>query len=697
MKKLIIAFLCLVPGILVAQNVPFEKSYFKEDKDGFKEATKNLKIGDEFWEEMHMRMSGGFGDSPMANAPLKQAIPYWKKAHAFNPNNALLNFKLGKAYLFSEDKSEALGYLQRAYELNSIVDKRLHYYIGNAYQLRYEFEKAHHEYDLYRKTLSQKDDVEEIYWVNKKLGECNTGKTLMKHPERVWIDNLGPAVNSKFPEYSAFISTDESLIIYTSRRNDSYGGGVDPTDQKYFEDIYYATGVKGAWEACQNIGKNINTDSHDASAGISPDGKTLYVYNGAKNGGDIFESDFVDGEWTKLKTLGKNVNTKTRESSACLSFDGKLLYFVSEREGGLGGRDIWTSTWNDEKEEWGEPTNLGDIINTKYDEEGVFIHPDGKTLYFSSNGRATMGGYDIFYTVLENGVWSEPKNLGYPINTPDNDVFFVVAANGRFGYMSSVRDGGMGDLDLYRVTFLGPEKQPMMTTEDNLLASVAKPVREKSIEPVVAVRKTRLAILKGIVRDEETKQPLRASIDLIDNQANKVLATFESDGKSGKYLVSLPAGRNYGIAVRADGYLFHSENFIIPDSAGYREYERNVDLKKIEVGTSIVLRNIFFDTDKSDLRSESVNELTRLKKLLVENPSMRIELGGHTDSDGSDSHNQGLSERRASAVVTWLTKNGIGQDRLEFAGYGETKPIATNSTSEGKQLNRRTEFKIIGK
>jgi len=682
---------------VVAQDIPFDKANFKEQKDGLKAALKSIKIGDQMWEDSEARFEAGMGTrfDQYVNSPLKLAIPFYLEAQAFNPNNSMLNFKLGKSYLYSIEKEKALDYLLKARELNANVDRHFHYYLGYAYHLAYDFDKAKYEYEMYRKSLDKTKDADMVFWVTKKLGECTVGKKLMTTPERVWIDNLGPKINTSDPEYSAFIRTDESLIIYTSRREDSYGDDRDPSDQKYFEDIYFAEGDNGVWEPAANIGENINTESHDASAGISPDGNTLYVYNGSKNGGDIFVSRFEDGEWTKLESVGKNINTKMRESSACLSYDGKQLYFVSEREGGLGGRDLWTSSWNEEKEEWALPTNMGATINTKYDEEGVFIHPDGKTMYFSSNGRATMGGYDIFVTVLENGQWSEPRNLGYPINTPDNDVFFVVSANGRYGYMSSIRKDGIGDLDLYKVTFLGPEKEPLLATEDNLLAGIAKPIKEKTIEPKVLVSTTRLAVLKGVIRDEQTKEPLRASIDLIDNTANKVLATFESDSKSGKYLVTLPAGKNYGIAVRAEGYLFHSENFNIPDEAGYKEYERNVDLKKIEVGKSIVLRNIFFDHAKYSLRNESINELNRLLKLMQENPTLRIEISGHTDSDGTDAYNETLSGNRASSVVKWLTDNGIAASRMESAGYGEKQPIATNKTEEGKQLNRRTEFKII--
>jgi len=316
-----------------------------------------------------------------------------------------------------------------------------------------------------------------------------------------------------------------------------------------------------------------------------------------------------------------------------------------------------------------------------------------------------MGGYDLFYTKLVDGKWTTPVNLGPPLNTPDDDVQLVVAGNGRFGYCSSYRSGGYGEKDIYVITFLGPEKLPVLSNEDNLIASIAKPIKEKLEEPQLVSEGSNMAILTGIIRDEKTKQPLKAQIVLVDNEANKVIAEFNSDAVTGKYLVSLPGGSNYGIAIRKDGYLFHSENFVIPDESGFRQYNKDADLKKVEVGQTIILRNIFFDLDKYTLRPESVNELERLIKLLQENPTMKIEISGHTDTRGSAEHNQELSYNRAKAVVDYLIAHGIDAGRLTYAGYGETKTIISDEAiakmksstekEEAHQQNRRTEFKIL--
>ena len=307
-----------------------------------------------------------------------------------------------------------------------------------------------------------------------------------------------------------------------------------------------------------------------------------------------------------------------------------------------------------------------------------------------------MGGYDIFKSTFENGKWSEPINMGYPINGPDDDVFFVISGSGNHGYFASSKQGGYGDKDIYKITFLGAEKPPVVMNEDNLLASVAAPVSEFKAEKIIS-NGPKMTILKGVISDAKTHQLLEAAIELIDNSLNEVIATFKSNSTSGKYLVSLPSGKNYGIAVKKDGYLFHSENFDLKASEEYQEVEKDVALKPIEVGQSIILRNIFFDFDKATIRSESANELDRLIKLLTENPTLKIELGSHTDSKGSDEYNQKLSQSRSQSVVTYLIGKGIATDRLVAKGYGETVPVAGNDTEAGRQENRRTEFKILSK
>jgi outer membrane protein OmpA-like peptidoglycan-associated protein len=309
-----------------------------------------------------------------------------------------------------------------------------------------------------------------------------------------------------------------------------------------------------------------------------------------------------------------------------------------------------------------------------------------------------MGGYDIFYaTKIKGGGWTKPVNMGAPINTPYDDFFFAATANGKFAYISSNRAGGKGGYDIYKVTFWGEEKSPSLATEDYLLASVAKPIQDPELVGEVQVTSmAELTVFKGKTLDAITKKAVEAIIEITNNESGEIVESFTTNSATGKFLISLEAGGNYGIAVKADGYLFHSENFDIPKGAAYNLVNKTIELKNIKIGSKIALRNVFFDTGKSTIKAESNTELDRLVKLMKDVPGLKIELSGHTDNTGSASGNQKLSQARADAVVTYLVSKGIAKSRLTAKGYGDTKPVASNSTNEGRQLNRRTEFEITG-
>jgi outer membrane protein OmpA-like peptidoglycan-associated protein len=348
-----------------------------------------------------------------------------------------------------------------------------------------------------------------------------------------------------------------------------------------------------------------------------------------------------------------------------------MAYFVSGRDGGQGNKDIWMAKMGKDGK-WGAAVNMGKAINTKEDEEGVFIHPDGVTLYFSAKGHNSIGGYDIFKTVFTNGNWTKPVSLGNVINSKDDDVFFVLDASGKKGFMSSARKGTVGDKDIFEINFI-----PIKTEKKN--------------------SGPRLTLLKGTITDEETGKPIEAVLEITNNDKNELISKLNSNSETGKYLVTLPSGKNYGISVNAAGYMFHSENFNISDTAAYIEIVKDIKLHRVTEGKKVVLKNIFFDFDKATLRQESVAELGRLIRFLYENPSVKIELSGHTDNKGTKDYNQKLSESRAKAVVDYLISKGITSSRLTYKGYWFSQPIATNDTEEGRQLNRRTEFLITGK
>src|SRR3989338_2571075 len=428
-------FLFLSLG-LAAQNVEFEKENFPADKDGLKTAKDNLKEGDGLYEQ-----------GPQY---YKEAIVFYEKAQAFNPNNASLNYKLGLCYMSSVYKFKALPFLEKAEKLNPNVAMDLYYHLGTAQHLNMQFDKAMASFSKYQRAIqADPNATRDPYYdlqgkmddVKMRVDQCTNGKKIVEAPIRVFIDNLGDNINTAYNEYGAVISADESVIVYTARKPGSTGDKIDPGLNENFEDIYIAyKGPDGNWTPNKNVGEPVNTSNHDANSGMSADGQSFIIYLGKSNGGDLFESVLNGEVWSKPESLGKKINTDFHESSACYSPDGRTIYFVSDQpEGSFGQHDIY-SAQVDEKGVWGNVKNLGAEINTKYNEEAVYMHPDGKTLYFSSQGHMSIGGYDIFKSVLnvQTGKWSKPENLGYPVNTTDDDVFFVISANGRHGYYTSM-------------------------------------------------------------------------------------------------------------------------------------------------------------------------------------------------------------------------------------------------------------------
>lgn len=703
MKKMIFMLLTVVFTSFIVngqKDVEFDKKNFKDQKSEFKEALKALKQADELM-------------SPAPVPKYKEAIDFYKQAFDFNQNSAYVNYQLGICYLNTVNKFSCLKYFESAFALNPKKFPDIQYYLGRGNHLNANWDKAIDHYKLYFNKLDSKSDQDEMLHVNKLIEECRVGKKLVNSPVRVWIDNMSKAVNSIYPEYGMIMTADASEIYFTSRRDNTTGGKKDEFINEYFEDVYRSKRLgQDKWSNAENIGGPINTKGHDAAVALSPDGSKMIVYIDDKGDGNLYESIRKGDEWSKPKIFNKEISGPYHEPSAWYSSDGKYLYFVSDRplekKGDAKDKDIYVATWNADKEKWLDVERLPETVNSPYDEDGIFLHPDGKTLYFSSKGHESMGGYDVFKTVKnDDGSWSKPENLGYPINTPDDDVFFVVAANGRIAYMTSFREGGMGDKDLYKVTFLGKEKEPVLNTENILLARSGKPTSVLNVAPEVEITGSKMAILKGIIVDSKSNEPLKAEVELIDNEKNELVATFTSDEVSGKYLVSLPAGKNYGIAVKKDGYLFHSENINIKNSLGYVEVDKTISLKKVNVGEEIVLKNIFFDLNKFSLREESQNELNRLIGLMNDNPSLIIEIGGHTDSRGAQSYNQKLSENRAKTVVDYLIQGGIDANRLSFKGYGMNKPIVSDdeiamlksnkAKEDAHQENRRTAFKVVKK
>ncbi|RMG83742.1 MAG: hypothetical protein D6707_00455 [Bacteroidetes bacterium] len=610
------------------------------------------------------------------------ALPILLELHEMQPDNANINFQIGLCYFNSflpKEKEKSVAYFEEAVKMVSPDYKEADYketyapvdawlYLGDAYHHFYKFDKAKEAYQKYLSYFSPED--EEIKkFIDHKLQVCDNAKELVAAPIAMKIENLGKTVNSEFADYSPVTNADESVLIFTSRRSNSTGGEL-AEDGKYYEDIYISENVNGSWTEPRSIGENINTNDHEATVGISADGQQLLIYKFVDGSGDLFISRLIGDTWSEPEKLGSNINTKAYESNASLSADGNYLYFTSDREGGFGGLDIYVCKKMPDGS-WSLARNLGPVINSPYDESAVFMHPDGKTLFFSSKGHKTMGGFDIFFSTMnDDGTWTEPQNFGYPVNTTDDDAFFFPTADGKRAYYASFKEDGYGDLDIYMLTF--PEKE-----------------------------EASLTVYAGYVKGKDGNVPKGVMISVFDNESGELIGEYTPNSATGKYIIILPTGRNYNIVYEAPGCFYHSENIYVPAGTAYSKVEKAIELDPFEVGEIVRLNNIFFDYDKATLKPESTTELEQLVELMEKCPSLKIEISGHTDSKGSEEYNLKLSQARTETIVKYLVERGVDPNRLVAKGYGESKPVAPNTNPdgsdnpEGRALNRRVEFKVL--
>ncbi|MES2397469.1 MAG: OmpA family protein [Bacteroidota bacterium] len=633
------------------------------------------------------------------------------------------------------------------------------------------------------------------------------------------ITNVGETINTPYDEYAPVISADGLMMIFTSRRPvfkediTKKMQGMENVYVSYYNDMTWKwSGAKMMSETLNQLGRN------NSAIALSNDGQRMLLYRGDPDG-NIYESVLNGEEWSEPVKLPDPINSNKHESTASISPDGRTIYFVSNRKGGQGELDIWLCH-QDSKGNWGKAENLGSSVNTSQDEEGVFIHPDGKTLYFSSKGHNTIGGFDIFKSVFENVNWSKPLSLGNLINTTEDDLFFTLTADGKTGYYSTSHEGNnsvktvktLSLVELIQKAQVQMEQQVQQIQQAKLLLpdqseqEVRKVIQDSQIQLAklaeqvqqvikaaqaqlilkeILVRNTgtsgsksdagsadsigskghiietesgvfaktnshkgdkgnrgsdqtgsagdkgnsgslssmastvirasigmkdiyelyfkntknesRLTLFKGHVIDFETQKPIEADIEITDNDKNEVIANIKSNSVTGKYLISLPAGKNYGIAIKSQGYLFHSENFNIADSAAYIEINKNIIVQKFDVGNRITLKNVFYDYGTSTLKPESISELNQLVKLMNSNSDIKIEIASYTDSEGTEKYNLTLSQARSQAVLDFLFSAGISKEQVVAKGYGEANPIASNDTEEGRKLNRRTEIKILNK
>ncbi len=625
----------------------------------------------------------------------EEAKSYYVQAAELDPGNIKANYMAGKVHLETTNKDQATDYFLKVYELDPEYRFDMLYLIAQGYQLSLDFEQALEYYGLYRTKLQNDSeyvgpDRIPIEMVDRRIYECDNGTIFTTYPEGYSIINIGSKVNSEWHDFAPVVNEDETMLIFTTRRKEGNLNQDVHTDNFPFEDIFISTKQDSTWSIASNIGEVINTPFHDSNIALSADGKRLYLYKDIEDGtSDIYVSELKsDSVWSTPKSVGPNINSEFSEKSLSVSNDGQIAFFSSDRPGGEGELDLYYSL-KDGQGKWGPAVNLGPEINSDYDEDSPFIDYDGKTLYFSSRGGMGMGGYDIFKAEYDSATatWTNIVNLGYPINTPDDDIYFVGTKSGKRGYYASVRDNGMGYTDIYLVSVPYVD----INTKERL---GPRNYLRKSIEDESGLKAVNLNIL---VNDYDDDTPLDATVQLRRISDNVVFNV--SANAIGKYTaqVTHPQPAEYMLSIEKDGYVFRNATISLPASTEEPQMiTRTFELSKIRTGFSSILRNIYFDFDKFTLKQESFTELNKLERMLLENPNMRIEIAGHTDYIGTAEYNQQLSVKRASAVVNFLINKGISPSRLEAKGYGKTRPIASNDDEvDGRELNRRVEFKIL--
>ena len=564
-----------------------------------------------------------------------------------------------------QEYSKAVGSYKKAVEIDSVIFPPAYYIMANLY---FDMEKYDDAKSNYLRYLTYKPKIQaELKRTAENLVLCDFRSQMMKNPVPFNPVNIGPNVNSSGYEYINAVSLDEGQLYFTRK-------GADPNSDESFYRSVSARSSTGQlnWSPAIEIGAPINTPGNEGALCVSPDGQTIIITCCSRHDSygtcDLYSSHKIGENWSEPENLGEQINTSAWESQPCLAADGRTLFFVSTRRGGHGGSDIWKSTKLDDGN-WSQPLNLDDSINTPADEMAPFIHPDGHTLYFSSTGHPGMGGADLFVSRMDaNGIWHKPENIGYPVNTKLDEINLIINAKGTEAFISAEREKGFGNTDIYR------------------------------FELPVQSRPASVSYVHGKVYDKNTLIPLSAAFELIDMQSNKVVVSSSSDLVTGEFVMSLPVDKDYALNVSCKGYLFFSMNFNVgKEHDSVNPVKLDVPMQPVAVGEKVVLRNIFFDTDKYELLPDSKAELEKLISFLQKNTGLQIEIGGHTDNEGSDTHNMTLSLNRAKSVYDYLIANGVNAEKLSYKGYGETMPIQSNDTPEGRANNRRTEFKVISK
>jgi hypothetical protein len=598
----------------------------------------------------------------------KKAIKQFDKVLQKSPAYLPAMIEKASVYYMQNNLIDAAKELEKVNSIDSTYNAEIYFSLGNIYE---QLQKKPEAVRSYRRFVNNSSETNSNHSkALENIKRLNFIIDAMSNPVPFEPYDPGPAINTPALEYLATLDIKAELMVFTRRIRAQ-------------EDLYYSIKESGEWSDAKPI-KELNTPYNEAAHCISPDGNTLYFTKCEQRqtfgSCDLFVSKKSAQKWSAPQNMGALVNSASWDSQPVVSADGNTLYFSSTRPGGFGGRDIWYSTKGRDGN-WSLPVNAGKTINTKRNEESPFLHADGKHLYFMSDGHLGLGGYDLFVSKKEKGVWTQPMNLGYPINTESDEGAIRVAPDGVTAYFSSDRQDlsgdGSKDLDIYAFS-LYPE-----------------------------IQATPVSYVEGIVRDKLTSELLQLEISIFDNQESKWISDISSDYK-GEFTIALPPGRDYNITIDHPGYVFHSEHFDLFDHKNIdTAFQILIDLVPLPIKgepakeppafeEEFVLKNIFFDSGSSILdTTRSGIELKGLVSFLSLNRELNIVIEGHTDSVGGDEDNMILSSDRANAVREYLVDAGISSSRIQSRGYGESRPLASNDTEHGRQLNRRTSFKII--
>ena len=649
---------------------------------------------------------GVFSQSALYSTSNKKAIKLYEKAivcfNDIDPITGLPNLEDAENYLVkslqkdstfwevysllsnvkveSGDIKSAIFYRKRMMQVNPVIPLVEYYYLSSMQMATGEYKGCLENALKYKQ--SPLADKRYLPKIEKMIQNSLFAIEAIKHPVNFEPINLGEAINTELNEYFPSVTADDSTLLFTRRVDDI----LAPMGRQ--EDIFVSRKTNGnQWGYSELISDMINTKYNEGAPTFSTDGQYIifvgceigekdangfYQYGGDRKGYgscDLFYSQSDGKRWSEPVNLGPKINSRHWETQPSFSSDGKTLYFIrgltyNRQRRNPNNQDIYvTSIMKDG--EWSKPKKLAANINTPFREESVQIHPDGKTLYFASNGHPGMGGLDIFMSRKnDDETWSDPVNLGYPLNTFVDENSILISSDGDLAYFSSNREGGYGNLDLYSFKI------------------------DDQFKPLP------IQFLKGRIIDAATKIPLLANFQLSNLESGKIISQMQSKVGNGEFLITVPNNKDFALYAEKEGYMYYTKNIYMDSLTLSKDGFLIVELEKIKPGT-FILENIFFEVNKSELKNSSIIELEKVLKLLEITPNLKIEISGHTDNDGDDDFNMELSNNRAKSVVNWLIENGIKESRLSFKGYGETMPIVKNNTAVNKAKNRRTELTII--